>query len=479
MAKLLADLFEEAIRMQVEGIEERDGDKILQALEMFNNLLNQAPHEDALLFHIATLFHQRGWNGLAIRLFKELLKKHEGAPEMWCNLGTAYKAEHMDKEAEEAWRRALALRESAEYYANLSTLYINKGGQERGLEYASKAVDMNPSPKNQWNYALALIENGQWEEGLVRYEYGLQTGDRPMKDYGEGVKYWEGQELTKDDVIVVYGEQGLGDEIMFASALLDMIAYAADRFGATVIYDCHERLETTMKRSFPMITIKGSRKQTEIPGWASEHKITWKVGIGSLFKHFHPKGDFHRLPYLTVDSEKVSQYRELLGSFGEGPYLGVGWTGGHKRTHGHERSLKLSQLNPIMEKAGTVISLQYTDGAEEKVDRHRQNTGINIHHFPDVVEAWESEGVKYHGFDYDETLHLLAALDAVVAINTTAVHACGALGVKCITLTPDNCAWRYTGCGEHMCMYGDHVTVVRENGDWSGAIGRAKALVLP
>ena len=70
---------------------------------------------------------------------------------------------------------------------------------------------------------------------------------------------------------------------------------------------------------------------------------------------------------------------------------------------------------------------------------------------------------RYIGDNYDHTFALIAALDLVIAVNTTAVHACGAMGKECWTLTPGGCAWRYGLEGDQMPMYGS-VRQIRQAG---------------
>jgi len=58
------------------------------------------------------------------------------------------------------------------------------------------------------------------------------------------------------------------------------------------------------------------------------------------------------------------------------------------------------------------------------------------------------DGVKYFPFatqssDYDDTAALIAELDAVIGVNTTALHCAAGLGVKTICLVPKHHQWRY------------------------------------
>lgn len=476
--KTLGDIYQEAISLLERAARERDREAGEKAEELFHVILNAHPGEDVVLFHLATLLHYRGRNGLAIRLYESLQPALGNQPELWCNLGTCHKAEHRDEQARECWERALEIEKRPEYLANLASLHINQGRPEQGLEYAREAVELAPeNPANAWNLALLLLELGEWDEGWRLYDSGIASANRPNRRYDPGnqIPYWMGDDLGSR-TIVVYGEQGLGDEIMCSGFL----PHLRERYPeARIILDCHERLESAFRRSFPWAEVHGTRKDeadwTQMTGptveWAREVQIDRRVGIHSLPRHFW--GEIPLKPWLIPDPELVAEYRARMEALGPGPYIGIGWAAGGKSTHSHHRSFKLTPLTDIMRLPATWISVQYTEEAGDKLARHERNTGVKIHHWPEVVQAWR-DGQKQPGFDYDHTLALLSALDLVVVPNTTAVHACGALGTECWSLTPDACAWRYRNGGDHMVMYGPHVTLYREDGDWGRTLDRLK-----
>ena len=437
----------------------------------YNHLLNQAPNDITLLFLLGTAHSQLGNSGLAIHIFRRCIQvQGDNHPEFWNNMGSCYKTEHMIKEARECFEKALALRPNdASYYSNMATLYINEGDPETGLEHSTKSLELDPtSVKNHWNHALLLLEAGHIEEGFIEYDAGLLSADRPNRLYGS-VPFYQGEDPYEDlkgKTVVVYGEQGIGDELLFASALPDLLTAVGN---GMLVYECHDRLENVMRRSFPGITIKPTRKDSTPPPEIEEViKPDYRIAIGSLFRFF---GVRKRPPYLVAKPELVDHYKRKLREAGPGPYIGIGYAGGTKKTHAHARNTKITPLFPILQAVPcTLVSLQYTDEATEKFNRLHEQSDITVHHWPSTLYSWKTEGEKYPGFDYDYTIALIAALDLVVVPNTAVVHVCGALGKPCYTLTPDKCAWRYRNNGQHMLWYFDHVTLFREDGDMSRAI---------
>lgn len=439
---------------------------VSEVLPQYHYCLNKFPDDAEILFCTATAEMQAGHNGAAIALFHRCMQKADvESPEVWNNLGTAYKREFMNDDAKQCFQKAIDLAPNrADYLSNMATIYINEGDPQKGLKYSSKAIEVEQTPKNGWNHSLLLLEAGFWEEGFLYYDFGLLSGERMNRFYG-GIPAYQGGTL-RNKTVLVYGEQGLGDEIMFASALSDL-QHAIGGGHGKIVYDCHDRLEGVMRRSFPDIDVYPDRKKDDCQPWLDDYEFDYRIPIGSLFRWF---GIHRRRPYLKPDPDLVSYYRGLVEAKGSGPYIGIAWSGGVKKTHAHARRIKLNSLIPLLRSGGEFFSLQYTPDTCEKVGRFRDDTGINIHHLQHVVEAGP-KGDRFHGFDYDHTIALVAALDVVVAPNTSIVHVCGAIGKDCYTMTHKRCAWRYRNGDGFMPMYAHPVHVIEtENEDMRDAI---------
>lgn len=460
----LKDLFEDLNKRHLEASRSNDLKTIEKLSLEYEALLNMAPGAGVILFGLGTCKLQLGMNGSAINLFEQALKSLPNAPQIWNNLGSAWKAENIDDKARDCFEKALSISECPDYYNNLATLHVNRGEPWKGIEYCEKGFKLDSTqPRLHWNYSLLLLEQGKWEEGFAHYDYGLLSNDRPMRFYHgdpEKCPVWQGESGS----VVVYGEQGMGDEIMFASCLPDLIR-EADR----VIYDCHPRMIGLFERSFG-VKCYPTRKSNELR-WPLDDPPDYKMPIGSLFGRYRSHGNFPKKPYLRPDEERTIKYRRRLEALGPSPYIGISWKAGGKKTNAHERSFKLSQFLPIFKKGGTFVSLQYID-EDGKCERFFNETGIKIHHWPDVVESIDDESKKHPGYDYDETVSLVNALDLCIVPNTTIVHLCGAIGKKCWTLTPKACAWRYQLKGEEMPMYGPWVKQYRQTSTWEEVFQR-------
>src|SRR5215472_289911 len=231
-------------------VDKGESDAALTELTAF---LNTAFYNDEALFMLGSIFIERGMNGLGAVLTTSAINSRmadgRSFPEALMNLGAAFKAENDVKSAFDLWQKALAdapdTEMRAKILANISGCFINAGCPEKALEWCNKAIEANPREWGAWvNRGMAYLEMGRWREGWDGWAHTHKTGDRQTRHYiadGRRLPEWTGQ---PDQTVIVYGDQGIGDEIYFANSLPDMIERCR-----RVILDCHPRLEALFRRS--------------------------------------------------------------------------------------------------------------------------------------------------------------------------------------------------------------------------------------
>lgn len=408
------ELFEEATELHKAG-------KYKEAEEKYDLLFTQNPNNSGLIATYATLCLQTDKIGLAISLYHRALEKLPNQSEVLSNLGLAYKkAGHRDK-AFQYLEKACKFNPTAEALSNYGGLYTQTANPDKAIDLCSRAIAKNPELViAHWNLALALLESGKWETGWDEHEWGLKTApnaskmrvDRKLGDKPE----WDG---TPGKTVAVYGEQGLGDEIMFASMIPDLMK------TNKVILECHPRLEKLFWQSFGL-KVFGTREQDD-PQWVKDTEFDYRISIGSLGKFFRrSKESFPGTPYLK--SEKAPE----TGKF----RIGISWTGGHKASRVMMRTVPLSWWKPILnQKDIEFVSLQYTDCDEEL--SIMKDDGYDIRTFEEIK-----------AFDYSETAKIVKSCDLVISVCTSVIHLAGALGVPCWVMVPAKPAWRYGVSGK-------------------------------
>jgi tetratricopeptide (TPR) repeat protein len=437
-----------------------------------HGLMNRWPESPHLLFSLGTLYMQTDRAGTAISLLHRAVDRGVQGPQPWLNLAGAWKVDHDDEQAEQCYLKALALCgdypdsdergidvSRAAALHGLASLYINRGMPERCIHWAEKCLAVDPTDRFAlWNKGLALLELGRWQEGFRLYDVaGFMEGanrprDRKLKEYGGRLKRWDGETGV---TVVCYGEQGIGDEIMFFSMLPDLMR------DCRVIIECDPRLESMIRRSFPQAVAVYPTSGQDMPfDWLDRHPdCTHYVPCGSLGRYYrHRDADFPRQAYLTPDPARVERWwRELPAR--KGPRVALSWAGGLKKTRFDKRSVPLDQLESLLGVPNVeFFSLQYHPWAADECARVGTELGVPIHHWGDVIA------------DYEETAAFLQHMDLVVSVNTSLVHLAGALGVPTLCLTPKYVAWRYGVAGPNP-WYGS-VEMLRQtkDDDWKGPI---------
>jgi tetratricopeptide (TPR) repeat protein len=284
------DPFKEAQKHHQEG-------NYAEAEKLYDLVLTQNWDHPGLLASMGTLFLQQHKHGLAISLLRRAIERVKQSDAM-SNLALAYKGAGQTEEAIKWAEKACNVgKPSAMAYANYAGFFTNTGTPEKTIPLCEKALELDDSLSvAHWNLGLALLESGQWERGWKEHEWGLrmQKGaslmrvDRNIND----LPYWDG---TPGKPVAVYGEQGLGDEIMFASMIPDLMK------TNPVVIECHHRLKNIFEKSFG-VPCHGTREDKEIT-WPNHHpELAYRVSIGSLGQFYRNKAeDFPGTPYLKAD----------------------------------------------------------------------------------------------------------------------------------------------------------------------------------
>lgn len=383
-----------------------------EAYRILCNVLRDDPHNAPALYLAGCILCKADKPGVALPLFERSARLCNKS-EAWNAVGTAYHDLRQPKEARVAFKRAWELEEKALYLVNIGVTYADEGDHLEALKWIKRAEKMEPDlPNIPAAAAFSELATGDWANGWNHYALTLGGKFRKKLDFG-GVD-WDG---SPTGTLVIYGEQGLGDEIMYASCIED-----ARPLAERVIIECDPRLETLYKRSFPWAEVHGTRRLNR--EWLEGCDA--QVSCGSLPALFRPTPEScPKTPYLVADPERRLMWRALFDSWGK-PVIGIAWSGGRVTTQLNKRTMGLESFRPLIERTDAVfVSLQYKDPTAE----------IEASGLP--VRAFEL------GENYDDTAALIAELDGMVGIHTTAHHVRGAMGKASTVLVPHAPLWNY------------------------------------
>ena len=310
-----------------------------------------------------------------------------------------------------------------------------EGDLEAARKWYRKAQQVSGEPRAFLSEALIDLLDGRFDSAWGRYEARKQVPDqRHQHAMFASIPEWRG-EAPPARRLLVYGEQGLGDEVMFASMFGELGARVP-----RVTLLCDPRLGALFRRSFPRFEVIAEPRNSQGERARSLPDIDCAIAAGSLGRFFRrSRDDFpNHHGYLTADPAKIAAWKERLGP---GLKVGISWIGGMQKTGRSRRSLTLAELRPVLEAPGiSWVSLQYTPCAEE-IAALAAAGGPRIAEFPGATA------------NMDELASLIGALDLVVSVCNTTVHVAGALGKEVLVMAPFVPEWRYGMRGERMVWY--------------------------
>lgn len=355
----------------------------------------------------------------------------------WINYGQICNELFRVDEAERAYRRGLSVAKDnhsiSMLYTNLSALHIDLGRFDEAYKEAQASLEAKPeSQPARSNLGFAQLAKHEWASGWKNYRACLGTDARRKSTYRVPAEpEWDGSEGKR---VILFGEQGIGDEICFASMLPDAIKRCSH-----VILDIDERLATLFRRSFPQASVYGTRNATAADGiqWdKKDHVFDASLAIAQLGEYFRTTDDsFPSEPYLVADADRVTMWRALWAKKAK-PVIGIAWTGGIWQTGAKFRKLTLEQMLTVFQSIDAhFVCLQYKDASSEISAFKKRHPEI------DLVEYSYATITR----NYDDTAALVASLDCVLSVPTAVVHLAAALGTPCIAMNSPHRCWKFYG----------------------------------
>lgn len=440
--------------------------------------LNQFSDLPQLWFYAGNLLYQTDRVAISVRAFERCLELGEN-PLVMANLGAAYRRLNAHDEGIAVLKAALDRKpDFTPALVNLGSMFVNEGCPNDGIPYLERAVAIGArsgvyEKGSTWNLALLYLEAGRFAEGFDLYSRGLGD-ERLMRTYGKESKGVPEPPILQQGsqgqgkTLIVWGEQGIGDELMFSTCLPD----ALYEFGK-VIFECHPRLEWIYEQTFKAEIESGRLK---LYATRKDDHIEWPVtdGIGADYKC--PIGDLAaryrrsldgfrqvRSAAYSYDTAERDRYRARLERFANGrKIVGLATRGGVPQTARTYRTLKLAEADILFQNTDCLfVSLDYDDMTPFTGYCQEKYEGRYLW-LPSIVQHW----------DYHHTAALAAACDLNVTVCQSVAHLCGAMGLNTRVLVPKRCAWRYApvdrGTGWYWYPH-DNVKLYREHraNDWS------------
>lgn len=433
------------------------------ALVLLRAAVKQLPAEPTFQFNLGLAHQSAGDAKNAAAAYRKATSANRSYRKAWENLGVVLQDMGQHEEAIAAYRRALALdATSAAARQNLGNALRALGRlQEAEAEYRA-LLDQQPLHADAAEQLAATrLSRGEYR-GWEGYEWRYWSPESlaASAPWPLPLPKWDGSPLTGRS-IHLYGEQGIGDEIMFASVVPEIANIA------TVTLWCEPRLVPLFSRSFPDANVHAKPHDGRVPPLGPAANDSLRCPIASLPRFMRrSESDFTGKPYLVADAQATSRWQERFAALGGRLTIGLSWRGGGAPRAREARSVALARFASLFAIEGIrIVDLQYGDHRDE-IDAFNSTALNPLARFDELDPLHDMDGFAA----------AIRALDAVVCVDNSTAHLAGALGVPTLLLLPFQADWRWVRGRESTAWYGS-VTLLWQRepgtGAWTDVVRRA------
>ncbi|MBL8643924.1 MAG: glycosyltransferase family protein, partial [Rhodospirillaceae bacterium] len=351
--------------------------------------------------------------------YKEAVRLDPGSASYVNNLGTLYSALGRFDLARGCFERCYNL-DPARFTTieNLAGVYRSLNAYAELDRLATLALKRWPEEARFWIYrAEAAFGQGRLAEGWRHYAWRTKIKDKPVVlKSAPGIAAWQGEDIANRSVLV-WTEQGPGDEIMYGTMLKDVQARA--RHLSIV---CSPRLKPLFERALPKADVYADAFPADKAG-----EIDVQAPLAALAETLRPALEAFpaSAAYLSPDAAKVEALRAKYRAGGDNLLVGIAW-----RSSGVDdaarKTVSLGVWGALLGLPRiTFVNLQYGDTARE-LKAVATEFGVKVLHDPEI------DSLK----DMDAFAAQVAAMDVVVCSSNTTAHVAGGLGVDTHCMVP-------------------------------------------
>lgn len=473
------------------------------ALEAYQSAYAIDPQSCDILADLGRLANTLGLSQVAAEFFARALALDPGSAHLAQQLSASLRDGHEYGLAIGVIRAAIQRDpKNPSLWNALAAILLQQGDTANALAMADEALVHAPDwAEARHNRAIAKLELGDLAGALadcdgalasagatekaairfVRAQVKLAAGDlapgwadyraRLDPDFPKAPHYvapgraWTPEDRLEGAHMLIIGEQGLGDEIMFAGMIPDVLAALGPQGRLTLAVA--PRLTSLFQRSFPTARVLAHRTSAsqgrtvvDVPG--AEAADLW-APIGALAQRFRLEvAAFDgRAPFLIPDADAVADWRAWLAAIDDRPKVGLAWKS--KKTYGHrlKHYAAFGDWAAVLTTPGvTFVNVQYGDCSEEL--QAARDLGAPI---------WTPPGLDLTD-DIDGAAALSAALDRVIGVGNASTNIAAAVGRPTWFVCAPT-AWPTLGTGRHPWFPATRVFPAARFRDWAPTLQTA------
>jgi len=477
------------------GLEAQRAGNLALAESHYLRAIEMNPNDAMLLNNFGVCLYEQGKTAQAVEIHRKAIKLDPTRPMAYNNLGVELNALERHEEAVEAFQKAIEIAPiNPKAINNLGDSLVKLGRFEDGLAMLDKSIlqqrDYVDAHSNRgmalWglgriedaiasfrralafniahpavhkNLGMLLLMYGDFANGWHEYEWRWVADKVPERSVRTR---WVGEDL-RGRTMLLWSEQGVGDEVLHASMVSDLLAR-----GPKLVWECDWRLAPLFQRSYPEVKIVPRRGIASPLPETMTDDITVQspsASIGRFLRDdiskFHPD----RGKYLVADKVRAQALRARIGLKPGEKMVGVSWVS-KNLTVGSNKTIPLAQWADILRIPGVrFVDLQYGDTTEE---RAKLKAALRL--CPQHIDGLDLTN------DIDGLASLISACDLVLTVSNTTAHLAGALGTPVWVLLPAKLGkfWYWNREGERSLFYSS-ARILRQlpTEDWSRTLRAA------
>ena len=483
------------------GIAREKAGDFASSVSAYESALRLIPDHAEVANDLGRLAFRMGMHQQAEKLFFHYLARHPGHPEAVNNLTCAVRAQQRYQEAIDILRPVLlANPENPVLWNTMGSVVAEQGDYATARVFFEEAVKLNPDFfKASYNLSNCLLMLDQSEAALQACDKALAKvraeDERQMMrlarsnmlaslgrlgeawdeyearyhpSFAERTYFlvdrprWEPGVTLEGKTLLVLGEQGLGDEILFANLLGDVLRDLGPQ--GRLVLGVERRLTDLFRRGFPTAIVHphitgaiGLRPARALASDVDMSGVDVWTPLASLLRAYRRSvEDFPPAPAsIAADPARVAHWRAQLDAL-PGRKAGILWKSNSSKDARHRYFAGFDAWGPVLRQPGvTFVNLQYGDCAEE-LARAKARFGVDV---------WSPPGLDLK-HDLDDVAALCCAVDLVLGFSNATFNIAAACGAPAWLITVPG-AWPRLGLTDRYAWYPQvRVFGLAQFGDW-------------
>ena len=407
----------------------------------------------------AAFYHLKRWNEALLYANISISLQPQMAT-LFANRANILQELFLNDQALEDFGVAIELAASnAQFYLDRSKTYHALHLTHLAIEDLQKAIMFDPQfVEAQIDLARLHLLSGSYQLGWYQYDWRWQDKDFNSRPLVSKKPFWtSGGNFSR---VLIWAEQGIGEQILFGGLLLEMKKTLSD---LTVQLD--PSLISLFKRSMPEINFFSTEQ------FVDEDRYDAHLPIGNLAGLFRNHLDDFcnvKTQFLEANKQQIDNIKDSLCSKDQ---LLIGISCKQENSQSDAKTaINLNQIISALNMPG-VKFVNLEDGDDEVQIQELQKQSLI-----EVITRSQLENQK----NLDDLAALISACDLVISLDNPIVHLAGALNKPCWVLLTKTPNWRWL-LNVNLSPWYPSLRLCRQtiDGQWDDVFQKIRADLMP